>query len=139
MSRIRFEDTTPINRVNLDKLNNVVISPTEPTTSEEVWIQKGKNLFNHNHISNTYGLTKNGKEFSFNSSLPYGEFDCFGYFEVGKPYTFSFNITEISASSQCFAFFFYKENNYNLKLIILPILDHLLSLFLKLNRKCIKT
>ena len=46
MSRIRFEDTTPINKGNLNKLNNVVISPTETTTGEEVWIQKGKNLCN---------------------------------------------------------------------------------------------
>jgi len=49
MTRIRFEDLpstdTPINATQLDKLNNVVISPTEPTTGEEVWIQKGKNLF----------------------------------------------------------------------------------------------
>lgn len=50
MTRIRFEDlpstNTPINASNLNKLNNVVINPTEPTTGEEVWIQKGKNLLN---------------------------------------------------------------------------------------------
>ena len=50
MTRIRFEDlpstNTPRNAENLNKLNNVVISPTEPTTGEEVWIQKGKNLLN---------------------------------------------------------------------------------------------
>jgi hypothetical protein len=44
MTRIRFEDlpstNTPRNAENLNKLNNVVISPTEPTTGEEVWIQK---------------------------------------------------------------------------------------------------
>jgi len=51
MSRIRFEDTTPINKGNLDKLNNVVISSTEPTTGEEVWIQKSKNLFNKNTLT----------------------------------------------------------------------------------------
>lgn len=28
----------------------VVISPTEPTTGEEVWIQKGKNLFNKDNL-----------------------------------------------------------------------------------------
>lgn len=42
MTRIRFENSpstnTPINASNLDKLNNVVISPTQPTTGEEVWI-----------------------------------------------------------------------------------------------------
>lgn len=54
MSRIRFEDlpstNTPITAENLDKLNNVVISPTEPTTGEEVWIKKGKNKFNANEL-----------------------------------------------------------------------------------------
>jgi hypothetical protein len=52
MTRIRFEDlpstNTPRNAENLNKLNNVVISPTEPTTGEEVWIKRGKNLFNPN-------------------------------------------------------------------------------------------
>ena len=42
MTRIRFEDlpstNTPRNAENLNKLNNVVISPTEPITGEEVWI-----------------------------------------------------------------------------------------------------
>jgi hypothetical protein len=49
MTKIKFENTpstkTPINAENLNKLNNVVINSTEPTTGEEVWIQKGKNLF----------------------------------------------------------------------------------------------
>lgn len=49
MTRIRFEDLpsrqTPINAENLDKLNNVAISTTEPTTGEEVWVEAGKNLF----------------------------------------------------------------------------------------------
>ena len=51
MTRIRFEDlpstNTPRNAENLNKLNNVVISSTEPTTGEEVWIQKSKNYFNY--------------------------------------------------------------------------------------------
>ena len=48
MTRIKFENSpstkTPINAKNLDKLNNVVISTTEPTTGEEVWIQASDNL-----------------------------------------------------------------------------------------------
>lgn len=55
MTRIRFEDlpstNTPRSAENLNKLNNVVISPTEPTTGEEVWIQKSKNLFNINNLT----------------------------------------------------------------------------------------
>lgn len=59
MTRIRFEDlpsrNTPRNAENLNKLNNVVISPTEPTTGEEVWIKKGKNLFDGSFLGN-YGI-----------------------------------------------------------------------------------
>jgi hypothetical protein len=51
MTRIRFEDlpstNTPRNAENLNKLNNVLISSAEPTTGEEVWLQKGKNLFDY--------------------------------------------------------------------------------------------
>ena len=43
MTKIRFENSpstnTPINAENLNKLNNVVISSSEPTTVEEVWIK----------------------------------------------------------------------------------------------------
>lgn len=60
MSRIRFEDTTPINKSNLNKLNNVVISPSEPTTGEEVWIQKGKNLFDKNDYNLYKGFIYGG-------------------------------------------------------------------------------
>ena len=53
MTRIRFEDlpstNTPRNAENLNKLNNVVISPTEPTTGEEVWIDNiNKKLYTKN-------------------------------------------------------------------------------------------
>ena len=59
MSRMQFEDLpskeTPINAENLNKLNNVVISPTEPTTGEEVWIKSGgKNFFNKNKATLRY-------------------------------------------------------------------------------------
>ena len=54
MSRIYFEDlpstNTPRNATNLNKLNNVVISSTEPNTGEEVWMQKGKNLITLKNI-----------------------------------------------------------------------------------------
>lgn len=53
MTRIRFEDlpstNTPRNAENLNKLNNVVISPTEPTTGEEVWIDNAnKKIYTKN-------------------------------------------------------------------------------------------
>lgn len=45
---------TPITAENLNEMQDnieescVIVSPTEPTTNEKVWIQKGKNLFNKN-------------------------------------------------------------------------------------------
>ena len=49
MTRIRFENSpstnTPINAENLNKLNNVIVSSEEPTTGEEVWIERSGNLF----------------------------------------------------------------------------------------------
>ncbi len=38
------------------KEHGVIVSPTEPTTGEEVWIKKGKNLFNKNAIIENYYL-----------------------------------------------------------------------------------
>lgn len=40
------DTSTPLIPINLDKLNDIKVSPTEPTTSEKVWVQKGKNLYN---------------------------------------------------------------------------------------------
>lgn len=53
MTRIRFENlpstNTPRNAENLNKLNNVVISSTEPTTGEEVWIDNtNKKIYTKN-------------------------------------------------------------------------------------------
>lgn len=39
---------------------SVVISPTEPETGEEVWIQKGKNLFKKTNVINGIGPTSEG-------------------------------------------------------------------------------
>lgn len=95
----------------------VYVGSTEPKSGEEIWIRKGKNLFDARFTDNMYALTKSGNVFSFNSTLPYGEFDYFGEFEIGKPYTFSFEIVEASASLQYFAFFFYADNTYDFKVI----------------------
>ena len=67
MSRIRFEDTTPINKSNLDKLNNVVISGAEPTTGEEVWIQKSNNIFTDKLVYNVQNGTYSGGVFTQSS------------------------------------------------------------------------
>ena len=54
----------------------VVISPIEPTTGEEVWIQKGKNLYNP---KNTYVVGDNSQNVGF----------VYKGVEVGETYTFS--------------------------------------------------
>ena len=97
MTRIRFEDlpstNTPRNAENLNKLNNVVISPTEPTTGEEVWIQKSKNLFNINgsYIQQTGSPTISGNSISLPSSEGNGGYTKFEQkIEVNSPIVLSF-------------------------------------------------
>lgn len=52
MDKINFQNgVTPLNQTNLNQMQDnmeeigVVVSATQPTTNEKVWIQKGKNLF----------------------------------------------------------------------------------------------
>lgn len=57
MNKINFVNNSEpaLSAENLNQMQNnmeeagVVVSPTEPTTNEKVWIQKGKNLFNKNN------------------------------------------------------------------------------------------
>ena len=39
---------------NQEETSEIIVSPTEPNTGEEVWIQKGKNLFDGNLIKGAY-------------------------------------------------------------------------------------
>lgn len=55
------DTTTPIIDVNLNKLNDVKVSTTEPITGEKVWIKKGKNLFNEDTIFRGYIETSSQK------------------------------------------------------------------------------
>lgn len=54
------DKSTPLIPSNLDKLNDIKVSPTEPTTNEKVWIQKGKNLYNPSTMPLKTGLWGNG-------------------------------------------------------------------------------
>lgn len=87
MTRIRFEDlpstNTPRNAENLNKLNNVIISPTEPTTGEEVWIQKSNNVFNEEYAKNASNYAK----FGTLTSVGYNSTPI--YLEPNTTYTFS--------------------------------------------------
>ena len=106
MTRIRFEDlpstNTPRNAENLNKLNNVVISPNEPTTGEEVWIQKGKNLIkdaSYGHINVNTGITDTDTSW-FHSKLI--------NVKDNAPYTFSLSTTD---TYQQWIWVYYKEDD----------------------------
>lgn len=70
-------------------LNEVIISPTEPTTNERVWLKKGKNMFNKNAFSSYVWFNSDGSTYSTNDNHIISE-----YIEV-KPntqYTFMLNV-----------------------------------------------
>lgn len=54
------DKSTPLIPGNLDKLNDIKVSPTEPTTNEKVWIQKGKNLFNKKNYLGYFWFSSDG-------------------------------------------------------------------------------
>lgn len=56
-----YSGNTPLSAYNLNNMQDVVVSATEPTgiSRKKVWIQKGKNLFN-GIIINDYGLNDDG-------------------------------------------------------------------------------
>lgn len=84
MTRIRFENApstnTPINADNLNKLNNVVISSSEPTTGEEVWFKK------NDTEKKIYVKNDNGVYEEFINS---DEIKKRLYFSIGEKYFFS--------------------------------------------------
>ena len=107
MTRIRFEDlpstNTPRNAENLNKLNNVVISPTEPTTGEEIWIQKAKNLFDG--TKNSGLLDDNGVIIANNDWFTSNFIKVSG----SKKYTLSFDSTSNQQWKVCY---YTKDNTF---------------------------
>lgn len=67
MEKINFENLpntgTPINKDNLNKMQDniekscVIVSPTQPTTNEKVWIKKGKNFFKDDLVKSLNNIT----------------------------------------------------------------------------------
>lgn len=71
MSDMNFENlpstSTPITAENLNKLNDVKVSSTEPATDRrKVWIKKGKNVFNAYQY--TYYLRNSSENYVINSA-----------------------------------------------------------------------
>ena len=105
MTKIRFEDlpstNTPINAENLNKLTNVIVSSEEPTTGEEVWLQKGKNFVRdalYGHVNGNTGIIDTDTNW-FHSQLI--------NVKSGTPYTFSLNTTN---SHQQWLWAYYQED-----------------------------
>ena len=61
------DTTTPIIDVNLNKLNDVKVSTTQPITGEKVWIKKGKNILNKDTMIDGYRFGSSGLLFSDSS------------------------------------------------------------------------
>ena len=101
MADMYFENlpntTTPLHKDNLNKLNDIKVSPTEPSTGEKVWIKKGKNLiksftpgFFYNYINNTY---ETGTPFSTSEYIDV---------VVGETYVFSHALNSVGGYIACF-------------------------------------
>lgn len=61
------DTSTPIIDENLNKLNDVKVSTTEPITGEKIWIKKGKNILNKDTMIDGYRFGSDGLLFSDSS------------------------------------------------------------------------
>lgn len=109
MTRIRFENlpstNTPVSAEDLDKLNNVVISSTEPTTGEEVWLQKGKNLFDKNNVNGLW-LNMQGNFTTYGKSH-IEKYDC----KAGDEFTIKATFSDTSSDNIVLMAFFDNSGN----------------------------
>ena len=97
------DKSTPLIPSNLDKLNDIKVSPTQPTTNEKVWIQKGKNLLNIenfiNDLKNTFSIeettynNKNCYKISINKNTHYYNLSNI---EENTRYTIQLNLANTS-------------------------------------------
>lgn len=110
MNKINFENlpstNTPLNADNLNDMQSnieksvVAIGKTQPSTNENVWIKKGKNLFDKNNVLNGYRFSSDGALYADS------DFSATDYIEVnsGTQYTVSWAIQIV----QCVCY--YDEN-----------------------------
>lgn len=110
----KYQGKTPMSSFNLNKMQNnientlVKVSPTEPNPKADVWLKKGKNLFNKNHIvKNYYIKDEDGSISEYDSNMCYG----FDYIEVSPnaQYTMS------NATATIFLIAEYDENKNFIK------------------------
>ena len=122
MKRINFQNG--ITKANEDTFNAfqnnieesaVIVSATEPTTGEKVWLKKGKNLLNlkycnmYNFLnSNISNIQKNSITISSLGEWGYAQIDDVEV-ESGQTYTFSANYENSENSPE--SILIYNENN----------------------------
>lgn len=144
-----------------DRLNSAVGINAIPNKGEALKVAKGnisfdgtitagdvkcKNMFNINNLNSINMLTQNGYEFLFDSTFWYGHISHSYDFKINKPYSFSFNITEMSMPTMATVLFFYtddtiSENNidtpsigkYSLSLIPTKKVNYVELRFFRLN------
>lgn len=110
MEKINFENlpstNTPLDADNLNDMQSnieksvVAVGKTQPSTNENVWIKKGKNLFDKNNVLNGYRFSSDGALYADS------DFSATDYIEVnsGTQYTVSWAIHIV----QCVCY--YDEN-----------------------------
>lgn len=87
------DKSTPLIPSNLDKLNDIKVSPAEPTTNEKMWIQMSKNLLKA-------PFTESNKKTITSSSDDFSEITDYSvYLEAGKQYTISFKTDGVLGSN----------------------------------------
>lgn len=101
MSDMYFENlpntTTPINDANLNKLNDIKVSPNQPNTGEKVWFKQGKNLIK----SFTPGLFYNRTNNAYETNTPFST-SSFTDVAVGETYVFSHALNTVGGYIACF-------------------------------------
>ena len=110
----QYQGKTPMSSFNLNKMQSnientlVKVSPTEPSPKADVWLKRGKNSFNKNHIvKNYYIKDEDGSISEYDSNMCY----CFDYIEVSPnaQYTMS------NATATIFLIAEYDENKNFIK------------------------
>ena len=85
--------------------SEIIVSPTEPTTGEEVWLQKGKNLFNEQIITNI-AINQSGT-FLNTTGSNLQKFVC----SSGETFTLKATFASVNVDNILFMIFFDGQGN----------------------------
>ena len=121
MSDMYFENlpstSTPINATNLNKLNDVKVSSTQPNTGEKVWFKQGKNLINPETLKYNVNFNENTQQFETTNNWILTDFIPIN---LNVNYVFSHSLNSANGVVD----YFDKDKNYlgkvNVETILLP-------------------